>query len=118
MEKETLKALKGSVEKWKKIERSTRALDKLARNCPLCCREKEHIFQNICDGCPVKRRTGLLDCNGTPFKKWWDHHWNIHTKRSEKNKWFSRVKDCPTCLKLATAERKFLESLLPKKGKK
>lgn len=105
MEKETLKALKGSIKKWVKIEGSTRALDKAYKNCPLC----DMFWDGECDGCPIKEETTEIQCLGSPYEKWCDHQIEEHIM----SPWNRRHKDCPTCLELATKERKFLESLLP-----
>ena len=109
MDTKTLKALKGSIEKWKKIERSTRALDTI-KNCPLCVL----FYHNNCKECPVSGKTTQTVCYGSPYIEWSEHisHIHIHFKTVH------RAKDCPTCLDLATKERKFLESLLPVKGEK
>lgn len=63
MKAKTLKALKGSIAKWKAIVART-GVDRGDRNCPLC-RE----FQD-CEGCPIMKKTGEADCFGTPYYAW------------------------------------------------
>lgn len=110
MEKETLKALKGSIKKWKKIERSTRALDEGAKNCPLCALYYMTNINAICKECPVNINGQKAGCCNTPYFEWLDHQQDKHPHFKEHH----RGRNCPTCLELATKERKFLESLLPK----
>ena len=117
MDAKTLKALKGSIKKWAKIERSERALDKGWENCPLCVFGRNtQRAGDMCISCPVKVKIKDTGCEGTPYIEWGDHHVGDHAKRDEVNEYRSRAKGCKKCLKLATKERKFLESLLPKGG--
>ena len=69
MDKKTLKALKGSIEKWEKIVAGT-GKDEGPNNCPLC-----KLFNKIegeekyaCNGCPVKEETGQKYCWNTPYE--------------------------------------------------
>lgn len=110
MDAKTLKALKGSIKKWKKIERSTRCLDKQAQNCSLCLLVGLKMGRYNCESCLIYKKTEERGCFGTPYEDWQDHQ-NVN---HEEFKWYHRAKDCPTCLDLATKEREFLESLLPK----
>ena len=116
MNKETLKALKGSIEKWKKIERSVLALEKGVANCPLCKIFAADGVEVCCKGCPVAKRVRRYGCVKTPYNSWHLHHMNEHANKDYRGIYCHRVKDCPTCLELATVERKFLESLLPKEA--
>jgi hypothetical protein len=109
MEKETLKALKGSIKKWEKIEGSTRCLDKGHNNCPLCILFMGAYLPN-CSECPVVKKTREQNCWQSPYEQWSAHQDEVHRYAPTSR----RHKDCPTCLELATKERKFLESLLPK----
>ena len=104
----TLKALKGSIQKWAKIVRSTRALDRGIRNCDLC-----GLFNNgsNCKGCPVAEKTRDKFCNGSPYSAWSLHHELAHSDTFPCH----RYRGCAECLRLAKAELVFLESLLPKK---
>jgi len=106
MDKKTLKALKGSIKKWERIEGSTRALDECS-NCPLCVLFWDGMG---CRACPVQIKTKRAYCIDSPHDEWCDHQADKHPRFKNNH----RAKDCPTCLKLATKERKFLESLLPK----
>jgi hypothetical protein len=71
MDEITLEALKGSIEKWEKIVAGT-GIDQGSKNCPLCkvFLEPDPPGENYCDGCPVKEKTGLKLCYGTPYEKW------------------------------------------------
>ena len=103
MNAETLTALKGSIQKWKDIEAGT-GVDKGRYNCPLC-----NLFNILftCEGCPVYLKTKKSGCADSPYDEWVIHQdWNHDGSFPHKVK-------CPTCLELATAEREFLESLLP-----
>lgn len=62
MDKATLTALQGSIAKWEGIVAGTMT-DERDENCPLC-----HVFkQNHCIGCPVRARSGRINCNDTPY---------------------------------------------------
>lgn len=90
MTKKTLKALRGSIQKWEKIVEGT-GVDQGVYNCPLC----QLFYRLDCKGCPVFERTGYPFCDKTPYREWED--------------------DCtPELKKLAQAEVDFLKSLLPK----
>lgn len=100
MNKKTLKALKGSIKKWEKIEARTEE-DKGVSNCPLC----RVFFSYNCHNCPVKNRTGFASCKNTPYDKWELHqHVNHYSKRVV----------CKWCKKYAKDEVEFLKSLLLK----
>lgn len=101
MNKETKKALEGSILKWKRIVRSTKAVDRGDKNCPLC-----HLhFNNDCVLCPVQMKTLRTACNLTPYRKLANHR-NIFHKGIK-----HRQPHCKECLRLAREELKFLESL-------
>lgn len=97
-------ALEGSIEKWTDAEFDPEWADQGDRNCPLC-----EYYRKIsgCKECPVKKKTGYIECNETPFREWVDHHDEQHTARDKK----IRVQDCDECLRLIRAERDFLVSL-------
>ena len=107
MTPETRKALKGSIKKWEKIVKSTKAVDKGKKNCPLC----SLFFQRYCGGCPVKESMGEEYCVGTPYATWCMHQEEYHMAYID----LSRHPNCPDCLRLAKAELEFLKGLLPKK---
>ena len=108
MKDETLKALKGSITKWKRIVNG-KGKDVGNTNCPLCT-----LFP-MCAGCPVADRADEDGCTNTPWEKWSLHQTNFHNLRPVF--WggsFSIVGKCRTCKKLAREELEFLQSLLPK----
>jgi len=114
MKDETLKALNGSIEKWRKIA-NREGGDFASRNCQLC-----KIFEDTnCRGCPVMRNTGEIGCSGSPYEDWAEHQRDIH------HVWVvgSNVpimvkKRCKKCKELAQKELDFLISLSTKKEKK
>lgn len=123
MKKETLKALKGSIRKWKEIVAGTEE-DKAYRDCPLCQRfSGEKITCHAPDGkeaCPVVKKVKNDACKDTPYQDWHSHGRDKHrtSNHPEYNKKPHSVHpDCLECLKLAKAEIEFLKSLLPKKSK-
>lgn len=97
MNAKTLKALKGSIEKWEKIVDGTGS-DNGGENCQLC-----QMFLS-CDGCPVAEYTGDIGCHGSPWNKWRDHFKSDFP-------FYARGKKSRA---LAQAELDFLKSLLPK----
>ena len=106
MDETTVNALLGSIEKWQGIVEGD-VFDSGHENCPLCQR-----FQNtsrpsgVCDGCPVKKKTGMAMCYGTPYDRWLlvEPDWSKTDKKySHNEKSIAAAKD----------ELAFLESLLP-----
>lgn len=96
MDKPTLKALRGSINKWIKIVRGT-GVDYGEANCPLC--KMFNTFGNDCVGCPVFQKTKKPYCMGTPFAGW--VRLNVDRVENERHaKW-------------ARKELAFLQSLLP-----
>ena len=110
MDNETLDALKGSIEKWEKIVASTEADDRGRLNCDLC---RKFIFgtKGPCSGCPVAEAIGASGCEFTPYIDWLIHQ-REHEKKDDLLD-YHRREGCEECLRLATAERDFLKSLLP-----
>ena len=115
MDKLTLEALKDSIEKWRQIERGEMA-DMGITNCMLCqqyysapncmlCQQYYSAPKGYCDGCPVSGKTGKRYCEGSPYEQWC----YIQAQR----KFDIEVADTPELVRIARAERKFLESLLP-----
>jgi hypothetical protein len=108
MNPETLEALKGSIEKWRKIVEEG-GEDRGEDNCSLC---SLFLLVKDCDGCPIndvtksatKWRAG---CTGSPYDQW-RRLQNDHSKSAE---WKA---DSPEKLEAARAELDFLRSLLPK----
>lgn len=105
MTKKTLKALKGSIVKWKKIV-AGKGLDLLTYNCPLC---KLFYSNKHCSACPVVDEVGAHWCEKTPHTAWVDHRYDFHPDK----KTLRVFKGCPDCKRLAQAELDFLISLLP-----
>ena len=108
MNKKTLKALKGSITKWKKIVKSPLANDKGLNNCPLC----SEFYDQACENCPVSIAVNEIYCDETPYAGWQNHHKAEHTK--EVGLSLGSIRGCKECLRHAKAELAFLESLLPK----
>lgn len=100
MTPETLKALKGSIKKWKEIIDGT-VEDNGPDNCPLC----KKFYENNCKGCPVKNKTGHSLCNGTPYDLWNELSFE-DTQKGDLSK---------AAMVAAGAELMFLESLLPRR---
>jgi hypothetical protein len=108
MDAKTLKALKGSIDKWENIV-SGKGEDEGIDNCPLCKMFKE---MEDCTECPVSINTGKAECCKSPYVEWELHQCRQHSAVAE-----SKVY-CKTCKKLAQKELDFLKSLLSKKVKK
>lgn len=111
MDEKTITALKGSIEKWKKVADGS-GKDEGQYNCPLCA----VFFGKIgCEGCPVRTATGHECCNGTPYREWERHH---HVDHPIELLWSQTVQSiqCPECKKLAMAELEFLQGLFPTGG--
>lgn len=98
MNKETRKALLGSIKKWEKI-RDMKETDKGADNCPLCVM----FYRAGCYGCPISLKAGLSHCRDTPYEKW----------SKNKKKYKKDLSISATGKRLAQAEVDFLRSLLP-----
>ena len=98
MNKQTLRALKGSIKKWELIV-AGKGKDLGDENCSLC---KRFVYSRECMGCPVQQKTGRQFCEASPYKKWM-----LLTGG------YGAVADTPERKKAARAELKFLKSLLP-----
>jgi hypothetical protein len=105
MNARTSKALKGSINKWIRIARDTRAEDRGPANCRLC----EEFYDNGCEGCPVSEKTGRPYCSRSPCQDWSTHQLLVHGRVGG-----PRVAGCAECLRCAKEERDFLIGLLPK----
>jgi len=108
MNKETLAALKKSIEKWEKIV-SGKGEDRGGENCALC----ELFAEDECIGCPIHTETRETSCQGTPFHEWVNHH---EKKHPESFSGALKV-ECPECKELAQKELEFLKRLLPETQK-
>ena len=105
MNARTLKALRGSIEKWEAIVAGT-GMDLGAANCPLCA-----LFRAAdCSGCPVAKAAGRPDCSNTPYIAW------IRVGRDRRRTIILYSGRVSARLKrLAQAELDFLKGLLPKR---
>lgn len=99
MDRKTLKALKGSIKKWEKIV-AGKEEDMGNYNCPLC----HEFLDKDCRGCPVKKATGKVGCDNSPYELW---------KFIPPDETEQPISDIAKIA--ARAEVMFLESLLPKK---
>jgi hypothetical protein len=102
VEAATLKALNGSITKWRRIVAGKLA-DGGHRNCPLCTL----FFDGGCRGCPVAAKTGKSACDDTPYRDQWVVVAGEGLKAIE-----------PEAIAAAQAELDFLISLRPsRKGR-
>ena len=100
MDKDTLKAVKDSIKRWKDIAAGEAGEED--SDCPLC-----NLFPGFsCGGCPVRDATGQSMCWETPYTEWFSHINNNHSGKG----W--RV-HCPECKEIALKEVAFIEGLLP-----
>ena len=99
MTSKVLRALKASIAHWKRMRDDPECGDTPSGlECPLC-----NLFDGpLCGRCPVKRRTGFTGCHGTPW---------MYANAAFDHRHDSRY--CLDWTNAATAEIKFLESLLP-----
>jgi len=105
MEERILTALKGSVEKWRRIVNRDN-VDRGSGNCPLC------LVCKSCFQCPVFEKTRKFICEGTPYSEWSSHHKNMHESEISSVNGLPNL--CPECTRIAVDEMMFLCSLLPK----
>lgn len=101
-DKETIEALKGSIEKWRKVKDEC-LYDRGSSNCDLC---KSFVG---CDGCPVSQATGRVGCHCTPYDEW-----DVHQRRDhgEVDPFYYVHPGCKECERLAQTEYDFLKGLL------
>lgn len=113
MNKATLKALRDSIEHWRRMEdgKQEPLEEPTSKSCALC-----EMFYHAepplcpCNGCPVSEMTGELYCKATPYYLAWDA-WRFlknpdltASQRRLNTKEFRRR---------AKPMREFLETLLP-----
>lgn len=104
MNKRTQTALLESIEKWRLVERGEMP-DVGPDNCSLCM---EFLIDG-CRGCPVMEKTGSSCCMDTPHERW------CAAQPNDRTWWEGElVADTPELVRLARAEHRFLESLLPR----
>ena len=92
MDKKTLEATKGAIQKWHNVSYHGGA-ERGADDCPLCklFHDNYDALRDCCVGCPVFNDTKRIWCGKTPIKR-------FYRVRSQKN---------------AIAELKYLVCLLP-----
>ncbi len=69
MTKKAEEALKASIKHWKD-DILTYKMTANSRNCPLCTIYNKN--DTDCKGCPIRDKTGLATCNGTPYDDYID----------------------------------------------
>lgn len=110
MNEKTRTALEESIEHWKEIERGE-GVDLGTYSCALCMEFRTHFAEPDCKGCPVAQKTGRRYCYDSPYSEWDNAMERLGRQMDD----YNRVVDTPELVKLARAERKFLESLREKK---
>jgi hypothetical protein len=107
MNPETKKALMDSIAHWERHANGTAADDEevFYKDCALCGMFlfNDHGFAD-CHGCPVKTKTGLSSCAGTPWKAAF-----MVWKKSGRR----RIHNETTFRQAAAKMVRFLKSLLP-----
>jgi len=107
-----LAALHGTVDRWRGIAEG-RLFDGGFDGCPLC--SLIDPTNNGCGSCPVKHRTGLDGCHGTPY---WDFEHFLVTHRSDPLHFDPEGRPVSDQAKaLARTEYEFMKGLLPKQAK-
>ena len=113
MNKEELKALKESIEKWRCIYEED-GFDDGCDNCPLCqLADLTDEDSTICETCIIYKKTKTKECKNTPFEKW-DKYWDSCDVDVGTGRFVETKKEKQMALK----ELNFLKSLLPKKESK
>ena len=114
MDEKTLIALKASIQHWRENVEAA-VLDNvsiLADDCALC---DAFYFSDVnafdeeiqyCVDCPVKMRTGIDTCQGSPYREAWESHYSWRKSPTS-------ITSKATWRKAAQAELDFLISLLP-----
>ena len=111
MKAEILAALHGTVDRWRGISEG-RQFDGGFDGCPLC--SLIDPTNNGCGACPVKHRTGLDGCHGTPY---WDFEHFLITHRSDPQHFDAEGRPVSSRAKaLARTEYEFMKELLPKQA--
>jgi len=104
MDKIVEKALEKSIKHWEKIVIGENY--STTDNCSLC----NLFFINDCEGCPIKEKTGQVQCNASPFREFINHI-NLNHKSFIPVSNFHYQTYCPECKRLAREELEFLKSL-------
>jgi hypothetical protein len=108
MDKKTLEALRGSIEKWTRIVAGTTE-DEGHDDCPLCqmfFRRPNPAALVTCEGCPVAAASGRPNCQKTPYVAYAE-------AREDGESTQPAAARTAQLSKLAEAELEFLKSLLP-----
>ena len=113
-------ALNDSIKHWKNnlVATDIKIINVYADACPLCAIYNDTRNDEAaegCKGCPIQKRTGLPECEGTPWvfaenalNKWIDEHYRWQRGDSTKKE----VEKKRTQFRLGCkAQIKFLESL-------
>ena len=68
MKKETVEALKKSIEHWKRLYTGTAAAgEDTGTPCCALCSLFYYGNENCCTGCPIAIKTGQTQCDGSPY---------------------------------------------------
>lgn len=98
MNAQTLNALNESIRHWQRYVDGfgKEEGEPLVHNCSLC----GLFYQSECSGCPIREKTGFINCRRTPYEDAWDAY-NKHGPTS------------PEFIEQAKLMLEFLKSLLP-----
>ena len=107
MDERTLTALKGSIDKWKRIALGE-INDQGSRNCPLC--QEFSVGGKGCVGCPIAEETGRTLCCGSPYMDVQDEI-NLDEPLDSRNKYGWTFSE--NAKKQALAFRDWMVKLLP-----
>lgn len=102
MDKRTLTALRGSIEKWRRIAEGF-GEDLGPHNCPLCKKFRNTNEGHWCAKCPVSEESGCGGCFRTPYVPWDDFCEMVGSRRAKSEE----------AKLLALDEYVYLLSLLP-----
>lgn len=109
---DNIQLLKLAVKKWHAVA-FKEAEEDAQYDCHLCeAYRGDGLFSILCEGCPIKEKTGQTGCRGTPYESWAGHHRKVHDAHT------GLFVHCPECKRLAVAELVFLENLLKEEEKK
>lgn len=107
MSKKAEVALRQSIKHWERMRKNVDCGEEpYADHCPLCqlfLKTEQNKSEVFCSGCPIFKRTGSNNCDGTPWfeaASAWQESWD----------------DDKMWIACATRMIRFLRSLLPKEG--
>ena len=98
-------ALRAEIEHWKLIVTREEG-DFGTWNSPLCTR---YWSKHNCRGCPVSTKTGVIDCDDTPYEKLVEHMQKEHKEDWAKDQ--PTILQCNKCEELAVKHLNFLKKL-------